>query len=120
VGVDGLTGQPWEGSWEAGPPRAAAFAGDCRELKKTLKRSYQARSRFIHVGERTVPFPDDLLSRIPGHGEDRLSFAALRGALRRLILIELENRASGDRLPPLELHLQGPGGDITGDSRGDL
>ena len=107
-GVDGLTGDPLEGAWKTGPERAAAFAGDRRELKKALKRSYEARSRFIHAGERGVPFPDELLSRIPDWGDDRLSFAALRSALRRLILIELESRSSNDPLPPLEFRL-GPG-----------
>jgi hypothetical protein len=100
--VNGLTGKPLGGLWEAGPPRAGVFTGDRRELKKALKRSYYARSRFIHAGERAVPFSDDLVSRIPGHEDDRLSFAALRAALRRLILTELESRASSDRLPPLE------------------
>jgi hypothetical protein len=114
--VNGLTGQPLEGLWEAGPPRAGAFAGDRRELKKTLKRSYYARSRFIHAGERAVPFSEDLVSRIPGHGDDRLSFATLRAALRRLILTELESRASSDRLPPLEWHSDQPSKQSVGDS----
>jgi hypothetical protein len=114
--VDGITGAPLEGRWEAGPPRVGAFAGHRRELKRALKRSYQARSRFIHAGERTVPFSDDLVSRIPGHGEDRVSFAALRAALRRLILIELEARASGDRLPPLEVRFDAPAADTSGES----
>jgi hypothetical protein len=114
--VDGLTGAPLEGLWEEGPPRAGAFAGDRRELKKALKRSYYARSQFIHAGERAVPFSEDLRSRIPGHRGDRLSFAALRAALRRLILTELESRASSDRLPPLEWHHDQPN---TGDSAGN-
>jgi hypothetical protein len=113
--VNGLTGVPQGGLWEAGGPRAGAFAGDRRELKKALKRSYYARSRFIHAGERAVPFSEDLVGRIPGHGDDRLSFAALRAALRRLILTELESRASGDRLPPLEWHSDRP---TDGDSVG--
>jgi hypothetical protein len=113
--VDGVTGEPLEGRWEVGAQRAGAFAGDRRELKRALKRSYQARSRFIHAGERSVPFAADLVSRIPGHGEDRVSFAALRAALRRLILIELEARARGDRLPPLEVHFN-TGADTTGGS----
>ena len=107
--VNGVTGQPLEGTWEAGPQRASAFAANRRELKKTLKRSYQARSRFIHAGERGVTFPSELVSRIPGRGDDQLSFAVLRGALRRLILIELETRATDDRLPPLEFHLESGG-----------
>jgi hypothetical protein len=99
------------GQWEAGQPRAREFAGDRRELKRALKRSYQARSRFIHAGERSVPFSDDLMSRIAGHGDDRLTFAALRGALRQLILIELEERASNDQLPPVEWRFDATGGD---------
>jgi hypothetical protein len=106
--VDGLTGAPLEGQWEEGPPRAGVFAADRRELKKALKRSYYARSRFIHAGERAVPFSEDLMSRIPGHGSDRLPFAALRAALRRLILTELESHANSDRLPPVEWHHDQP------------
>lgn len=77
-------------------------------------RSYQARSQFIRGGKRAVPFIDDLASRIPGRAEDSISVAALRSALRRLILIEIEDRASGDRLPPLEVRLQQAGGDSAG------
>jgi hypothetical protein len=108
-GVNGVTGQPLEGTWQAGPRRAPAFAGDRGKLKKALKRSYQARSRFIHAGERGVTFPSELMSRIPGRSGDQLSFASLRGALRRLILIELEARATSDRLPPIEYHLESSG-----------
>lgn len=113
--INGVTGDPLEGLWEAGPPRAGALAGDRRELKMALKRSYYARSRFIHAGERAVPFSDDLVSHIPGHADDRLSFAALRAALRRLILTELESRASGDRLPPIEWHFDQPSHDDSAD-----
>lgn len=112
-GVNGLTGEPLEGTWQAGPPRASALARDRRELKRALKRSYQARSRFIHAGERGVAFAAELVSRIPGRGDSRLSFAVLRSALRRLILIELESRATGEMLPPLEFHL-GPVGETSG------
>ena len=114
--VDGVTGAPLEGRWEGGPPRAGAFAGDRREVKRALKRSYQARSRFIHAGERTVPFAADLVSRIPGHKEDRVSFAALRAALRRLILIELEARATGDGLPPIQVRFEAPTANASGES----
>lgn len=104
--VNGITGEPGEGTWGPGQPRAAAFAADPRQLKKALKRSYQSRSRFIHVGERSVSFQGDLLTRIPDLDDGRLSFAALRAALRRLILTEVEHRATADRLPPLEWQLQ--------------
>lgn len=109
-GVNGITGEPGEGTWGPGQPRAAAFAADLRQLKKALKRSYQSRSRFIHVGERSVPFQGDLLTRIPGLDDGRLSFAALRAALRRLILTEVERCATADRLPPIEWRLDTGGG----------
>jgi hypothetical protein len=112
-GVNGLTGEPLEGTWQAGPPRALAFARDRRELKRALKRSYQSRSRFIHAGERGVAFAGELASRMPGREDSRLSFAVLRSALRRLVLIELENRATGEELPPLEFHL-GPDDETSG------
>jgi hypothetical protein len=113
-GVDGFTGEPTSGGWKAKASRADPFAGDRHELKRALKRSYKARSQFIHAGERSVPFSDDLMSRIPGHGDDRLTFAALHAALRRLILIELEDHASNDRLPLVNWHVDLPSDDDGG------
>jgi hypothetical protein len=51
------------------------------------------------------------MSRIPRHGDDRLTFAALRAALRWAILIELEDRASNDQLPPVEWRSDATSGD---------
>ena len=71
-------------------------------LKRALKKSYVARSGFVHTGERSVDLPSELAAQtIPGRVE-RLTFPALRLVLRGLISAELKRRrASAAELPPL-------------------
>ncbi len=100
--------------WTVGGPDGRAHRSSQTTVVSSSGRSSGATkrgSRFIHAGERSVPFSDDLMSRIPGQGGDRLTVAALRAALRRVILTELEDRASNDELPPVEWRFDATSGD---------
>lgn len=100
-GVDGLAGTAIEGSWEAGRPRGASF-GDKSSAKRALKKTYQARSLFIHAGQRLSDYTSEFFGDVAGRHRDMLSLAQVRSALRALILLELNDRATDARLPEIE------------------
>ncbi len=90
------TGEDDEGDWAPAVPRSVIIPTDRQRLKSALKKTYSARSTFIHVGKRTVTHGSEILSAIPGIERDLLSFADTRTILRQLILLELADRGSDD------------------------
>ncbi len=91
-GVDGLTGTALPGAWGKPAPRARFLAENPGLAKQALKKSYQARSRFLHAGTRVVSQTREWFGDGPGEVRELLSLAQARAALRELILIELSER----------------------------
>lgn len=95
-GIDGTTGVPLEGSWTEGEPRDRHFGDNRAKVKQAFKKAYNARSQFMHAGRQTVSFVDDLFGDDSDRNRSRVSFAQARAALRRLILLELDELGDPD------------------------
>jgi hypothetical protein len=75
-------------------------------LHKALKKSYHARSGFVHEGGRTIDFISEIVAFATGaqlDGTRALQFGVLRSVLRELIRVEVEEHSSPLQLPPLAL-----------------
>jgi hypothetical protein len=89
------------GNWDDGMPIDDLLPRDRDVLKACLRRSYRARSGFVHAGDRLGDATGELLLMHPAPKADkRLSFAALRFLLRSLIDHEIRTRSSGDGAVP--------------------
>ena len=91
-GIDSSSGEPIQGDWHDNGPRSQQFAEEPTALRAAVRASYQRRSRFVHAGERSAGFVEELFGIGPGNVRDSLSYAQLRAGLRRLILTELSKR----------------------------
>ncbi len=96
-GIDGSTGVQLKGAWTEEQPRDRHFHDDRAKVKMAFKKAYQARSQFMHSGRQTVTFNNELFGEDSDRNRSRVSFSQARAALRRLILLELEER--GDPVP---------------------
>ena len=66
-------------------------------LRAALRRSYDARSGFVHTGNRSVNTSSELYSQIHASGEDRpLSYACIRSILSRLLREEIDKYDTTD------------------------
>lgn len=95
-GIDADSGEPLEGQWHKKGPRSTQFAEDRDALRKAVRGAYQRRSRFVHAGERSAGFTEELFGAGPGYIRDSLSYAQLRAGLRQLIRTELSLRGNPD------------------------
>lgn len=101
------TGDFTGGDWVEGQAMETLVPSDRNLLKKALKRSYVARSGFVHSGDRSVGLRAEMLARAIPQGDSRLSFPALRLVLRGLINTEmLARRDSAASLPPIVFTLE--------------
>jgi hypothetical protein len=90
------------GHWEHETSVADLVPPDRQELKRALRRSYQARSGFVHTGDRAVNLSSEFFARAAHHAIGHLTFPALRLVLRALIAEELKARVEQRReVPPL-------------------
>lgn len=81
------------GEWSTRPV-AELVPQDRLELKRALKRTYVARSGFVHSGDRTVDLQGEMLAQAAPDRVQRLSFPALRLVLKALIEVELQERTT--------------------------
>ncbi|WP_454728539.1 hypothetical protein [Cellulosimicrobium protaetiae] len=95
-GIDADSGDPLEGTWHKKGPRSTQFAEDPDALRKAVRAAYQRRSRFVHAGERSAGFTEELFGAGPGYVRNSLSYAQLRAGLRQLIRAELSKRGDPD------------------------
>ncbi|MFF3063013.1 hypothetical protein ACFVQ3_00510 [Oerskovia sp. NPDC057915] len=86
------TGDSTEGKWYDKGPRSSQFAEDPTALRKAVRAAYKRRSEFVHAGERSAGFTEEMFGVGPGNIRNSLSYAQLRAALRRLIQTELAER----------------------------
>lgn len=98
------------GSWQPGRPVEQLVPRDRDTLKAMLRRSYTARSGFVHSGDRIGDVTAELIRTVSGPSpKERLSFPALRLILRALIDHELRLRTTGDgTVPELVMTLDPP------------
>lgn len=83
-------------------PMSGLVPQDRAVLKRSLKKSYIARSGFVHTGERSVEMEGEFKARVIPSRVERLSFPGLRMVLRGLIAAELQDHSSsGGELPDL-------------------
>ena len=89
------------GNWEPEIPIDELLPRDRAVLKASLRRSYRARSGFVHAGDRMGDGTNELLLVHPApEADQRVSFAALRYLLRSLIDDEIRTRSAGDGVVP--------------------
>ena len=85
------------GNWEPEIPIDELLPRDRAVLKASLRRSYRARSGFVHAGDRMGDGTNELLLMYPApQADQRLSFAALRYLLRSPIDHEIRTWSTGD------------------------
>lgn len=103
------------GSWQPGVPVEQLIPRDRDQLKTALRRSYNARSGFVHTGDRTGDVTAELFltKEAPTQGQ-RLSFPGLRLLLRALIDHEVRARTTGNGvIPDVVMTLDAPETDRT-------
>ncbi len=88
------------GGWTSGASIEELVPRDREHLKAALKRSYVARSGFVHAGDRAVDINTEFVARVIPNRVSRLSFPGLRLLLRGLIEHELRNRSNGRGVVP--------------------
>jgi hypothetical protein len=91
-----------EGSWIARKHIRDFVTRDREVLGSALRNSYDARSGFVHSGNRTINMMSEFYSLTHETSFDRpLSYAILRSILAELIKREIDNRAGDFELPGL-------------------
>lgn len=88
------------GDWTPGASVEELVPRNRKLLKAALKRSYVARSGFVHAGDRAVDINTEFMARVMPDHVSRLSFPGLRLLLRGLIEHELRTRSSGEGVVP--------------------
>ena len=102
--IDAGQGTWGEGSWQEERIVADYLPRDREVLKKALKASYDARSSFVHSGQRIVNKYGQLRSlAYLNDGDQPLGFAVLRSILTAIIFLELEQNAVPYELPDMLL-----------------
>ncbi|MFJ2303030.1 hypothetical protein [Streptomyces sp. NPDC087787] len=100
--IDWARGSVTGGSWHPGP-RIGDVNSNVDELKKALKKSYAARSGFVHSGERAVDSINQAVGAYAGYKASApVPFAILRSLLRHLIFREIDSRCTSRETPPIE------------------
>lgn len=89
------------GNWHPGTPIDQFVPRDRDQLKATLRRSYAARSGYVHSGSRIGdPTAELFRTRATPTEDQRLSFPGLRLLLRALIDHEIRARSTGHPVVP--------------------
>ncbi|MFE8912758.1 hypothetical protein [Streptomyces globisporus] len=100
--IDWARGSITGGTWNPGP-RIGEVNSNVDDLKKALKKSYAARSGFVHSGERSVDSINQAVGAYAGYKSSApVPFAILRSLLRHLILREIDSRCTSRETPPIE------------------
>lgn len=102
--VDIQTGH-WSGdTWEGTIEMRNLLPEDNETLIGCLRKTYDARSSFVHAGQRIITVIDQIRSLIkPTSPDQPLSFAALRSILTTLIQVELGRHSTEYELPDLRM-----------------
>jgi hypothetical protein len=82
------------GTWQDPKPVEELVPRDRAALKRALKRSYVARSGFVHSADRAVNLVTEVAAHTIPDRIERLSFVGLRLVLHALINHELRTRSS--------------------------
>lgn len=107
--VDVKAGSWREGSWQD-PKEIRSFLPKDKELlARCLRKSYDARSMFVHSGKRVVNVLGQLRAlSMPTSGEQPIAFAVLRSILTELIAVELKDRSTDYAIPDIVLKHSSP------------
>lgn len=96
---DGTTGEPNGGSWSTVDMNQRIPSED-RSLRQAIKKSYGARSRFVHSGSNDLTINRDMQRQVEdSQGVQALPFTVLRAVLARSIRRELGAASNSDGLP---------------------
>lgn len=100
--IDGSTGDFSGGGWAQNPNIRTSVPEEPRELRKAIKKSYAARSGFVHSGKQDINLPAEAARQVQSYeGKEPLPFTVLRAALARLIRQELDTRAGTFEFPDI-------------------
>ena len=103
--VNGGEGQyvPNEGQWTVNDKVSNHLTQDREQLRSALRKSYDARSVFVHQGKRDINFFSNLSGVTRPDYSKPLPFSVLRSILACLIKLELERNSSEYELPDMIL-----------------
>lgn len=105
--IDGGAGCWKEGDWRPASEMRDFLPEDKAILRNCLRRSYDARSSFVHAGQRIVSVVSQMRELIaPASGDRPLAFAVLRSILTALIFVELDDNSRSYELPEILLKHQ--------------
>jgi hypothetical protein len=109
--VDMEAGMWGDGTWHSDKTMRDFIPQDRNLLAGALRKSYDARSGFVHEGRRTVNLWSQLFDFMrPAEANHALSFAVLRSILTCLIRAELDAHAQDYELPQLVMVREQPSG----------
>ncbi|WP_157360706.1 hypothetical protein [Amycolatopsis thermoflava] len=92
------------GDWSSRKRVRDYLTADREVLRAALRRSYDARSGFVHTGNRTVNTSSELYSKIHASTDDRpLSYACIRSILSKILREEIDKHADTADLPDVTL-----------------
>lgn len=103
--ADASSGKWAPGRWEDGPSFSKLVPEDRDIVYKALRKSYEARSNYVHEGKRSIT-PQLQIAGLSDMmtGDQPVPFALLRTMLTSLIKLELANRATTDfTLPDIRM-----------------
>jgi hypothetical protein len=105
--VDAGAGSWKEGDWQPAKQMRDFLPEDRVTLRDCLHRSYNARSSFVHTGQRVVNVASQLRELVtPASGDRPLGFAVLCSILSALIFVELDENSGSYELPEILLKHQ--------------
>jgi hypothetical protein len=88
------------GSWQVEKHVRDFLTQDREELRQALRKSYDARSGFVHAGDRTISTANEIYGLVHTVTADRpLPYSVLRSVLAELIKKEVRDRATAFELP---------------------
>lgn len=98
-GYDGSTGDPNGGEWTA-VDMNPQIPSDEGRLWRAIKKTYEARSKFVHSGSDDLAIHRDMQRQVQNNeGAQALPFTVIRALLARSILRELDELSSPEALP---------------------
>ncbi len=95
---------PGKGQWSRNDKVRDHLTTDREKLRASLKKTYNARSGFVHEGKRSINFLSHIQTTLIPDYNKPLPFSILRTILSALIRYELDRNSSAFKLPEIEIH----------------
>ncbi|MCA1702034.1 MAG: hypothetical protein LC808_01680 [Actinobacteria bacterium] len=104
VEMQGSSSRYIDGDWQESLTMSDFLTKDRDLLRSSLRRTYDARSGFVHQGDRLVHLMTEFEARVGrGDTQEPLMFPVLRSIVAGLIKLEVAEEATGFQLPDIRL-----------------